>query len=113
MRALQSVMAGIGGELDVTEEGGEIGGVERRRDFRGIERSGRFDGALENDAAGVAWSGMVIGRRLEFGLESLGEFLCGRPEIRLVGNMQFPLRRRGNAERGRAQIRELIVGGCD
>src|SRR6185437_8709556 len=59
MRELQTMMGGVGGELDVTEEGGDVGLVERLGYLLRIERAGLLDGLLQDHASGVARSHMI------------------------------------------------------
>ena len=110
MRVLQAVMPRIGGELDAAEEGRDVGCVERRRHFFRIDRAGLLDRVLQDHAARVARSRVIVRLGVEFVLERLGEFRRGRPELRLVGDLQLPLRRHGDAERGGSELAEFIVG---
>ena len=106
-------MARVGHELDVAEEGGDVRRVERRRHLLRVDRAGLLDGVLQHHAARVAGRGMIVRLGVEFVLERLGEFRGRRTELRLVGDLQLPLRRHGHAERGIAELAEIVVGGRD
>ena len=53
---------------------------------------------------------MIVRLGVEFGLERLGEFRRGRAELRLIGNLDLPLRRHGDAHGGGAELAEFVVG---
>ena len=60
MRRLQAMMARVGSEFDMSEEGGHVGRIERRRDFFRLDRIRLLDGVLQYGASG--WTGPFFQR---------------------------------------------------
>jgi len=103
------MMTGVGGEFDVTEERGHVSRIKRRRYFIWLNRVRLLDRVLQDGAAGIAGSCVIVGLGVELILGRLGELRRCRSELRLVGDLDLPLRRHRHAHCRGAEFAERWI----